>query len=57
MDSAFHGMSVASSKVVLYGPTRVTFGIKEVMRVRHTAAGVGFSQQHQNMKECAESCA
>ena len=57
MDSAFHGMSVASTKVVLYGPTRVTFGIKEVMRVRHTAAGVGFSQQHQNTKECAESCA
>lgn len=56
MDSAFHGMSVASTKAVLYGSARVTFRIKEVMRVRHTA-GVGFSQQRQNTKERAEACA
>jgi hypothetical protein len=49
-------MSVASTKAVLYGSARVTFRIKEVMRVRHTA-GVGFSQQRQNTKERAEACA
>lgn len=56
VDSPFHRMSVASTKVVLYGPTRVTFRLKEVMRVRRRAAGVGFSWQRQNTKEHAESC-
>lgn len=45
MEIPFCGKSAASAMCGLYGLTRVTFRIKEVMKVRHKMVSVGCSWQ------------